>query len=691
MSLEVVNDLNSDHLPVLIHSESTPKLFNPRKTYDFSKADWELFRTNLDALLPQNLTPQSSAEIDSAVKELTNAIHDATEIAVPCKTEPRYYQKIPEFICKMIRERNRLRRENQRFFSRDKKKTLNFLKRKISTQLTIHNLKAYQNRVTELSGNSLWRETKRITRKGTFVPAIVINGQKVTCNAKKAEAFSENLEDTFRPNNGPPNNTFFLEVSNTIAATLHKPPQFPIRKTNIHEVRWLIKHLPNRRSPGPDTIQNIILKQLPLKAHRYLTNIINSCLAIEYFPSDWKQANIIVFAKPGKDPTDLKNYRPISLLNTMGKILEKIILKRLNKFIHDNTLLRPEQCGFRNQHSTSHQLLRVVESITRGFNEHRSTGALFIDIEKAFDRVWHEGLLYKLIKLGIPDGLTNILGSYLTNRHFRVQIDSHKSQWKQIRAGVPQGSLLGPVLFNLYINDIPQTDGTEIAMYADDTTFLTQSWHPKLVHHKLQNAVSKAEEWFKKWRMNVNASKCVALFFTKRAKHKPPSQLQIDGHKIPWAPSVKYLGVFLDCRLNWDCHIRETIKKARARLVQLYPLINRTSKLSLQAGRDIYLMLLRPVLTYASPVWGHAAASKINRLQVYQNKVLRMIAHAPRATRLTTLHKDMKVPMMKSQIRSLAQRFYDKIRCVDNPLINTLGQPHTSWEKYKRPISLLGL
>ncbi|KAL1137830.1 hypothetical protein AAG570_009526 [Ranatra chinensis] len=375
----------------------------------------------------------------------------------------------------------------------------------------------------------------------------------------------------------------------------------------------------------------------------------------------------------------------------MGKILEKIILKRLNKFIHDNTLLRPEQCGFRNQHSTSHQLLRVVESITRGFNEHRSTGALFIDIEKAFDRVWHEGLLYKLIKLGIPDGLTNILGSYLTNRHFRVQIDSHKSQWKQIRAGVPQGSLLGPVLFNLYINDIPQTDGTEIAMYADDTTFLTQSWHPKLVHHKLQNAVSKAEEWFKKWRMNVNASKCVALFFTKRAKHKPPSQLQIDGHKIPWAPSVKYLGVFLDCRLNWDCHIRETIKKARARLVQLYPLINRTSKLSLQAGRDIYLMLLRPVLTYASPVWGHAAASKINRLQVYQNKVLRMIAHAPRATRLTTLHKDMKVPMMKSQIRSLAQRFYDKIRCVDNPLINTLGQPHTSWEKYKRPISLLGL
>ncbi|KAL1137588.1 hypothetical protein AAG570_009287 [Ranatra chinensis] len=179
-------------------------------------------------------------------------------------------------------------------------------------------------------------------------------------------------------------------------------------------------------------------------------------------PRDWKKANVTVFAKPGKDPTDLKNYRPISLLNTMGKILEKIILKRLNKFIHDNSPLRPERCGFHNQHSTSHQLLRVVESITRGFNEHRSTGGLFIDIEKAFDR----------------------------------------------------------------------TDGSEIAMYADDTTFLTQSWQPKLVHHKIQNAILKAEEWFKKWRMNVNASKCVPLFFTKRGKHKPPSQLQIYGHKI---------------------------------------------------------------------------------------------------------------------------------------------------------------
>ncbi|KAL1124322.1 hypothetical protein AAG570_002090 [Ranatra chinensis] len=360
MFLEVVSDLNSDHLPVLLLSQSTPKLFTPPKIYDFSKADWELFRTNLDALLPQNLTPQSSAEIDSAVKVLTNAIHDVSEIAVPCKTEPRYFKKIPEFICKMIRECNRLRRENQRFFSRDKKKTLNFLKRKISTLLTIHNLKAYQNRVTKLSGDSLWRETKRITRKGTFVAAIVMKGQKVTCNAKKAKAFSENLEDTFRSNNGPSNNTFFLEVSNTIAATLQKPPQFPIRKTNIHE---LTEHY------GEDT----------------------------------------------------------------GK---KIILKRLNKFLHDNTLLRPEQCGFRNQHSTSHQLLRVVESITRGFNEHRSTDALFIEIEKAFDR----------------------------------------------------------------------TDGTEIAMYADDTTFPTQLWQPQLVHHKLQNAMLKAEEWFKKWRMNVNAS-----------------------------------------------------------------------------------------------------------------------------------------------------------------------------------------
>ncbi|KAL1122987.1 hypothetical protein AAG570_003311 [Ranatra chinensis] len=175
---------------------------------------------------------------------------------------------------------------------------------------------------------------------------------------------------------------------------------------------------------------------------------------------------------------------------------------------------------------------------TRGFNENRSTGDVFLDISKAFDKIWTVGLISKLITYNIPDALVNMLHSFLNDRLFRVKIDNHFSEWKNISAGVPQGSLLGPVLFNLYINDLPETTNTQVAMYADDTAFLAQSWKPGLVTNRLQEALNRAESWFSTWRMEINASKCAAILFTKRHKHKPVGTLQIYGQPIPWSNST---------------------------------------------------------------------------------------------------------------------------------------------------------
>ncbi|KAL1117202.1 hypothetical protein AAG570_004529 [Ranatra chinensis] len=150
-----------------------------------------------------------------------------------------------------------------------------------------------------------------------------------------------------------------------------------------------------------------------------------------------------------------------------------------------------------------------------------------------------------------------------------------------------------------------------------------------------------------------------------------------------------YLGVILDNRLTWNLHVNEILKKSYARFAQLYPLLNRTSSFSVKADRDIYLMLLRPILTYASPVWGYTDRSKINKILVFQNKVLRMVAHAPLATKRTVLHRDLKVPSIKGHIIYLGARFYEKLQSIDNGLINQLRQRPTSWDKYKRPSSLL--
>ncbi|GFT18635.1 probable RNA-directed DNA polymerase from transposon X-element [Trichonephila clavipes] len=186
--------------------------------------------------------------------------------------------------------------------------------------------------------------------------------------------------------------------------------------------------------------------------------------------NNWKEAIIFPINKPGKDPHLASSYRPISHLSTIGKLTESIILHRLKNFINENNILNPNQYGFTNKLSTLHPLLRLTENISEGFQKKKSTGAVFLDIQKAFDRVWINGLTFKLITFKIPHPLIHLIHSYLTNRSFRIRINETLSNEHSVSAGCPQGSLLGPLLFNLYINDIPDYSLTKINLYADDTT-----------------------------------------------------------------------------------------------------------------------------------------------------------------------------------------------------------------------------
>ncbi|GFV47543.1 RNA-directed DNA polymerase from mobile element jockey [Trichonephila clavipes] len=194
----------------------------------------------------------------------------------------------------------------------------------------------------------------------------------------------------------------------------------------------------------------------------------------------------LCFYEPGKDPTLPESFRPISLLPILCKLVEKITLSRLCLHFNTNDILISQQYAFRAELSTSPQLLRVVEYIKTGFKNRKSTGAVFLDIQKAFDRVWHVGLLYKLIKTNTPLHLIKVIPSYLCNRTYSVRVNNTQFTNRPVQCGVPQGSSLASALFNIYVNNIPRTSQTTICMYADDTSICKQSNEFALITHFLQ-------------------------------------------------------------------------------------------------------------------------------------------------------------------------------------------------------------
>jgi hypothetical protein len=250
---------------------------------------------------------------------------------------------------------------------------------------------------------------------------------------------------------------------------------------------------------------------------------------------------------------------------------------------------------------------------------------------------------------------------------------SHSSR-RPIRAGAPQGSLLGPTLFNIYINDIPSIENdpnVAISIYADDTNISVRLGKLDIAAAKLNNAIGLLEPCFLKWRIKVNTSKCTTTLFSKRLRDYrrsfPP--IKIFNENVAWTNETKYLGVILDAKLTYKAHISSTIDVNLALIV--------------------YKSLLRSIVTYASPAWDYAAESYVHKLQTFQNKVLTIITKLPRVTPIDTLHEQTGMPLIKNYIKGLDSRLYLKSASSYNCQIQELGQYDPNNDKYHRPRSLL--
>lgn len=337
-----------------------------------------------------------------------------------------------------------------------------------------------------------------------------------------------------------------------------------------------------------------------------------------------------------------------------------------------------EQHGFRKKLSTNTQLSRITETIL-GFNKNQVTTAVI-----RYGMAPRPCPQNEMHEHQYPNHLSRIIQSYLRRRTFQVTISEAESSRRLITAGVPQGSTLSALLYAMHTADLPRNHHTEIATYADDTAVLVSSLRANLAATRLQNAMNELHEWFKTWRITINVDKSQAIIFQKKLQ-TTPALIKLDRSPITWTNTVKYLGVTLDTRLTFGQHITNTVGKAKYVRRQLSPLITRRSVLNAETKLKLYKTILRPIITYAAPIWICAATTHRHKLQTFQNITLRMALNAPWYMRNNQIHNEADTETIDDYIKEMAIKFYDQMKTNVNPTLN-ITNDYTSYPwKHKRP------
>ncbi|GBN55988.1 RNA-directed DNA polymerase from mobile element jockey [Araneus ventricosus] len=599
-------------------------------------------------------------------------------------------EKLPIGIRDKIHLRNYFRRQWQRTRDPEFRREFYRIKEEIAVETKQHLLQKRADQIASLTpdSRSLWRRSKLLRKPYSPIPPLRgETGHPALAPIEKAEVLADSLRKQFEPNTDPifDNPIVSGKVHEVVESFANSPHINNLSSVTASEVSDFIKTLKPNKSPGLDQISNRMLKNLPLKFILYITFLLNVLMQNCYFPNCWKTAVVVPIPKPNSDLSLPQNYRPISLLSCLSKVFESVLLRRLNQFLDDNNIIISEQFGFRKKLSTNHQLVRVTELIHDGFEKSETTGALFLDIAKAFDKIWHDGLLLKLMRLGVSAQLIKILRSYLTSRNFQVRINHIISSPRPILSGCAQGSLLSPTLFNIYVNDIPKTRSCHLAIFADDTAILTKHKDPHTIITRLQHYISQLQLWLTDWKIKVNPNKCACLLFSKKHYIPPLPNLDIFGQPVPRLYEYKYLGLHLDPKLSFNIHITNAIQKATIVSTQLSSLVARWSTLPMKHKLLLYKAIIRPVLMYGSQVWGSTSLMNIKKLQVFQNKQLMHIVNAPWYVRRKVIHDDLKIEPISEFIKKTSTRFFNKIPQISNELLQTPAYDPALPSSRKRP------
>ncbi|MCG8045233.1 MAG: hypothetical protein JAY66_06065 [Candidatus Thiodiazotropha taylori] len=381
----------------------------------------------------------------------------------------------------------------------------------------------------------------------------------------------------------------------------------------------LLQGLNPDKAPGPDRIKPLFLQKLCHEVAPILQVIFTKSLQEGSLPSDWLKANVSPIYKKG-DKTCPANYRPISLTCILCKLLEHIVTSNVVKHLDQHEILYDLQHGFRARRSCETQLTMLIEELHQNLSEGKQTDVILLDFSKAFDKVSHEKLIHKLHGYGVRGNILSWIKAFLNGRSQTVVLEGDCSEEVPVTSGVPQGSVLGPILFLVYINDLPEKVKSQVRLFADDTAAYLAITKPA-ESKQLQDDLNTLQEWELDWNMEFNPGKCQVIQVT-RANSPIPTQYTLHGQTLEVVKSARYLGVDIASNLSWKPHITRITNSANKTL----GFLRRNLKAKRPELREIaYKTIVRPQLEYAAPVWDPYIQEDIKRVEMVQRRAARWV------------------------------------------------------------------
>ena len=476
------------------------------------------------------------------------------------------------------------------------------------------------------SSKLFWKTSKQllnINKLSASIPTLSYNGEYAEDDDQKANML---------------NNYFSMQ---TVINDQNKhPPQLPLAtdsvldsiQISVQDVRDVLENLDPKKACGPSHINPRFLKEGASFLSMPLSTVFNRSLSQGYFPSLWKNGYLTPIFK--KDDNSLpSNYRPISLLDPIGKIMERCVHKHLYNYICENHILTPFQSGFVPGDSTTNQLLHTYHTFCEAVDSGKEVRAVFCDISKAFDRVWHRGLLYKLTRIGCSDAVIKWLISYLTERRQCVVLGGATSDWAPVHAGVPQGSILGPLLFLIFINDIVKDINSSIRLFSDDTSLYIIVEDPQTAALIINADLGTISTWADNWLVNFHPRKTVSFLVSKKANAIAHPTLIMNNTVLSDSTCHKHLGITFSNTLDWMEHISRISKLAWTRINLLRALKFRIHRNALER---IYFAFILPLLEYSDSVWDNCSNQCKSQLESIHNEAARNVSGA---TKLCSIQK----------------------------------------------------